>query len=82
MNDKFKYDIFSWAPLRRLAFISLTVILASCGDSNGDGSVSAPGAAVAMNQGAAWNASNQAAFYSTDQGSWIIPYQWAKALKN
>ena len=81
MNNKLKHDIRSWGPWRHLALLGLAAILASCGDGNGDGSVSAPSGAVAMNQGAAWNASNQAAFYSTDQGSWIIPYQWAKALK-
>ncbi len=81
MNNKFKQEISALLPFVRLALTGLTVILASCGSGTEDGSVSSSSGAVAMNQGPTWNATNQAAFYAADQGSRIMPYQWAKALK-
>ena len=40
-----------------------------------------PSGPVALNQGPSWNATNQATYYAMDQGSRIMPYSWAKALK-
>jgi len=56
------------------------LMLASCGS---DSSVSDSGekGVVALDQGPDWNPTNQATFYYADQGSWIMPYEWAKALK-
>ena len=56
------------------------LMLASCGS---DSSVSDSGekGVVALDQGPDWNPTNQAAFYYADQGTWIMPYEWAKALK-
>ena len=58
----------------------LGMMLASCGS---DSSVSDSGekGVVALDQGPDWNPTNQAAFYYADQGTWIMPYEWAKALK-
>jgi hypothetical protein len=57
------------------------LMLASCGS---DSSVSDSGekGVVALDQGPDWNPTNQAAFYYADQGSWIMPYEWAKAFKS
>lgn len=65
---------------RGLMLCTLGLILAGCG-SDSDMSDSGDKAAVALDQGPAWNSTNQAAFYYADQGSWIMPYEWAKALK-
>ena len=66
---------------RGLGVCALSLVLASCGSDSDVSSTGSSGSAVALNQGAAWNPANQAAFYSADQGSWIMPYEWAKALK-
>ena len=66
---------------RGLVVCTLAFVLSSCGSDGDVSSSGATGSAVALNQGAAWNPTNQAAFYSADQGSWIMPYQWAKSLK-
>ena len=65
---------------RSVMFSFLGLMLASCG---GDSNVSDSGnrGVVALDQGSNWNPTNQAAFYYSDQGSWIMPYEWAKALK-
>src|SRR5688500_16458001 len=43
---------------------------------------SAPAAApVYLHQGSAWTPAARADFYTRDQGSRLIPYAWAKALK-
>ncbi len=67
-------------PTRGLLLCVLGLMLASCGN---DSNVSDSGdkAPVALDQGPDWNPTNQAAFYYSDQGSWIMPYEWAKALK-
>lgn len=67
-------------PTRGLLLCMLGLMLASCGN---DSNVSDTGdkAPVALDQGPDWNTTNQAAFYYSDQGSWIMPYEWAKALK-
>jgi hypothetical protein len=36
---------------------------------------------ICVNQGTGWTNAQRKAFYSTDQGSQMIPYAWAKALK-
>lgn len=56
------------------------MMLASCG-SDSNVSDSGEKGVVALDQRPDWNSTNQAAFYYADQGSWIIPYEWAKALK-
>jgi hypothetical protein len=56
-------------------------MLSSCGSDSDVSSTGSSQSAVALNQGASWNSANQTAFYTTDQGSRIMPYQWAKALK-
>ena len=66
---------------RALIVCAFAFVLASCGSESDVSSTGSNGPAVALNQGAAWNPANQAAFYTTDQGSRIMPYQWAKALK-
>ena len=66
---------------RGLLVCTLAFMLSSCGSDGDVSSSSSIGSAVAVNQGGAWNPTNQAAFYTTDQGSRIMPYQWAKALK-
>ncbi len=65
---------------RGVMFSFLGLMLVSCG---GDSNVSDSGnrGVVALDQGPNWNPTNQAAFYYLDQGSWIMPYEWAKALK-
>ena len=65
---------------RGVMFSFLGLMLASCGS---DSNVSDSGnkGVVALDQGPNWNTANQAAFYYLDQGSWIMPYEWAKALK-
>jgi hypothetical protein len=60
---------------------TIAFMLSSCGSEGDVSSSGFTGSAVAVNQGAAWNPTNQASFYSDDQGSWIMPYEWAKALK-
>jgi hypothetical protein len=65
---------------RGLLLSMLGLMLAGCG-SDSDTSDSGTKAPLALNQGADWTAANQAAFYYADQGSWIMPYEWAKALK-
>jgi mono/diheme cytochrome c family protein len=67
-------------PTRGLLLCVLGLMLASCGN---DSNVSDSGdkAPVALDQGPDWNPTNQAAFYYADQGTWIMPYEWAKALK-
>ncbi len=60
---------------------TLAFMLSSCGSDSDLSSSGSTGPVLAMNQGAAWNPTNQASFYSADQGSWIMPYEWAKALK-
>ncbi len=67
-------------PARGLLLCMLGLMLASCG-SDSDRSDSGDKAPVALDQGPEWNSTNQAAFYYADQGSWIMPYEWAKALK-
>ena len=67
---------------RGLVVCTLAFMLSSCGCDSDVSSTGSSGSAVALSQGAAWNPANQATFYSTDQGSWIMPYQWAKALKS
>lgn len=37
---------------------------------------------LCLDQGNAWTNSTRASFYSTDQGSELMPYSWFKALKN
>ena len=71
--------IRTWA--RGLVVCALALVLASCGSESDVSSTGSAGPTVALNQGAAWNPANQAAFYTIDQGSRIMPYQWAKALK-
>ena len=66
---------------RSLVACTFALVLASCGSESDLNSSGSTGSAVAVNQGAAWNPANQASFYSADQGSWIMPYEWAKALK-
>lgn len=66
---------------RSLIVCTFALVLASCGSESDLNSSGSTGSAVAVNQGAAWNPTNQASFYSADQGSWIMPYEWAKALK-
>ena len=68
-------------PFSLLLVAGLTTLLASCGGSGGGGSSGSGTSVTAVSQGAAWTAESQAAFYTTDQGSWIIPYAWATALK-
>lgn len=65
---------------RGLILSMLVLMLAGCG-SDSDISDSGDKAPLALNQGAEWTAANQAALYYADQGSWIMPYEWAKALK-
>ena len=65
---------------RGLMLSILGLMLAGCG-SDSDISDSGDKAPLALNQGADWTPANQAAFYADDQGSWIMPYAWAKALK-
>jgi hypothetical protein len=65
---------------RGLIFSFLGLMLASCG-SDSNVSDSGEKGVVALDQGPDWNPTNQAAFYYSDQGSWIMPYEWAKALK-
>ena len=65
-----------------LIFSAVLLCLMLSGCSGGESSSSSTSSTVtAVNQGAAWNPENQAAFYYSDQGSWIMPYEWAKALK-
>ncbi len=40
-----------------------------------------PGGRTAVDQGPNWNTATRAAFYTTDQGSQIMPVRWMKALK-
>lgn len=75
------HDLKIASLARGLVVCALALVLTSCGSDGDVSSSGSGGTAVALNQGAAWNPTNQASFYSTDQGSWIIPYQWAKALK-
>jgi CDP-diacylglycerol pyrophosphatase len=69
MNDKFKKDICSRASQLRLALISLTVVLASCGDGSGYGWVSASSGAVALTQCPQINTSAS----SSDANHWFSP---------
>jgi len=67
--------------LARGVMVSIvSLMLASCG-SDSNVSDSGEKGVVALDQGPDWNPTNQAAFYYSDQGSWIMPYEWAKALK-
>lgn len=67
--------------LARGVMVSIvSLMLASCG-SDSNVSDSGEKGVVALDQGPDWNTTNQAAFYYADQGSWIMPYEWAKALK-
>ena len=77
MLDSLKTTTFA----RALIVCTFAFVLASCGSESDVSSTGSAGSVVALNQGAAWNPSNQAAFYTTDQGSRIMPYEWAKALK-
>ena len=80
MASKFKLASSLLSPLRELTLLAFIFVLASCGGDSGNSSSSAGTSVTAINQGAAWTTQNQAAYYTTDQGSWVIPYVWAKAL--
>jgi len=69
------------ALVRGLVLCAVAFMLSSCGSDSDVSSTGSSQSAVALNQGASWNSANQTAFYTTDQGSRIMPYQWAKALK-
>ncbi len=60
----------STGTLRRLVCLaSLALLLAL------------PARAAPLSQGPGWGAAEQQRFYTTDQGSRLIPYRWAQALK-
>ena len=57
---------------RSVMFSFIGLMLASCG-SDSNVSDSGEKGVVALDQGPDWNPTNQAAFYYSDQGSWIMP---------
>ena len=67
--------------IRGLLLVFSIFMLAGCGNGGGSSSTATTSNVISVNQGADWSAENQAEFYSKDQGSWIIPYAWAVALK-
>lgn len=69
-------NAFRWAICTSLVFINFNAETEALA-----GSPNLPsGSPIFLDQGNKWGMSERKDFYSIDQGSWIIPYQWIVAL--